>query len=253
MTVTVTESESRPANRRSLGRNRIVLIVLGLLLAVSGVVALAGGGITLWVDRQQDNAGYFTAGPGRFTTDTYAIAAPSLDFRTVGPADVFGQGVLGRMRLQIDPLDQNRALFVGVGPADKVAAYLGKVNHDDVGDLDFGPFGVTYTERPGGAPATPPAAQDFWVVSDTGTGPRTLTWQLDSDDWAVVIMNADGSAGVRADLRAGISLPVMTVAIIVTFVTGGVLLLMGTGMVAVAIAPRRRPSPRRTPQAGDEG
>ncbi|MEV4177661.1 hypothetical protein [Nonomuraea sp. NPDC049709] len=251
MTITEATPTSRPINRRPLSAGRMAVILIGILLAMSGLITLGGAGVALVVDRQQADDGFFTAGPGRFTTDTYAIAAPSLDFRTVPPDALFGQEVLGKMRIQLDPRDHAKPLFVGIGPADEVAAYLSKVNHDDIGDLDFGPFGVSYTERQGGAPATAPGVQNFWVASDTGTGARTLTWQIGSGDWAAVIMNADGSAGVRADLSVGMTVPVVSVAVTVTFVVGALLLLMGIGTVALAVVPRRRP--RQTPQPGGEG
>ncbi|MFI7708847.1 hypothetical protein [Nonomuraea sp. NPDC049480] len=253
MTISEATPTSRPINRRPLSAGRIAVILIGILLAMSGLTTLGGAGVALVVDRQQDDDGFFTAGPGRFTTDTYAIAAPSLDFRTVPPDTLFGQEMLGKMRIQLDPLDHAKPLFAGIGSADEVAAYLSKVNHDDIGDLDFGPFGVSYTERQGGAPATVPAEQNFWVASDTGTGARTLTWQIVSGDWAAVIMNSDGSAGVRADLRAGMSVPAVSVAVTVTFVVGALVLLVGTGMVALSVAPQRRPRPRRMPQSGSEG
>jgi len=40
------------------------------------------------------------------------------------------------------------------------------------------------------APESAPGEQTFWERSDTGTGTRTLEWQLSTGDWTVVVMNA---------------------------------------------------------------
>jgi hypothetical protein len=35
----------------------------------------------------------------------------------------------------------------------------------------------------------------------TGTGRRTLEWSVEAGRWGLVVMNADGHRGVRADVR----------------------------------------------------
>jgi hypothetical protein len=52
------------------------------------------------------------------------------------------------------------------------------VNHDRISEFDVGLFGVEYVTRAGGAPATPPQQQTFWVASDAGTGQRDVTWSI---------------------------------------------------------------------------
>jgi hypothetical protein len=58
-------------------------------------------------------------------------------------------------------------------------------------------------------------------------------------DWTVVLMNADGSAGVSADGTAGITLPILHTAIAVSWVSAGVLLLVGLVLIVVPVARRR--------------
>jgi hypothetical protein len=90
--------------------------------------------------------------------------------------------------------------------------------------------------------ATEPTAQMFWGAADSGTGPRTLTWEVSSGDWAIVIMNTDGSAGVEADVSAGAALPIIRTVAVISLVAGGLLLIGGITMIVVAIATRgRRP------------
>ena len=73
-------------------------------------------------------------------------------------------------------------------------------------DIEFAPFSVTYSSRPAPAPPGPPTAQDIWVAQGT----RSLTWDVDSGDWSVVVMNQDGSRGVTAGVGAGAKVPYLT-------------------------------------------
>jgi hypothetical protein len=131
-------------------------------------------------------------------------------------------------------------LFVGIGRAADVAAYLEQVNYDRVDDFDTGPFNVSYKRHAGGQPATEPGAQSFWVASDAGTGPRTLTWSVTNGDWAVVIMNTDASAGVRADVTGGVTLPVLRPLAVTMPVVGGVLLPVAAVMILFIVGTRSR-------------
>ena len=54
-----------------------------------------------------------------------------------------------------------------------------------------------------------------------------MTWQLATGDWTVVVMNADGSAGVRAELDLGGTLPVLRWVTVGLLVGGGLALLGG--------------------------
>jgi hypothetical protein len=160
-----------------------------------------------------------------------------------GPDYFYEDALVGEVRLQLRPVDAGDVLFAGVGPSDQVAAYLSRVSHDEFTDIDLDPFTVDYTRHPGDRPATAPTAQTFWTASDSGPGARTLTWKPAAGDWTVVVMRADGSAGVRADIAVGGKLPIVRIIGITTVVLGIVTLLGGLAMVglAVLIRGRRRP------------
>jgi hypothetical protein len=238
-TVISTTSAPKPP-QRSGGRG--VLLVLGALLVFFGVNTLIGGALVTAFDSRHDDDGYFNAKPGRFSTGTHAITSASLDLSATGPDELYTQDLLGRLRLSVDSTTA-APVFIGIARTDDVTAYLGNVAHEEVDETDLGLFGVVYTAKPGGAPAAPPTAQTFWVASAVGDGTQTVTWTVQPGDWTVVVMNADGSAGVSADGTGGVSLPILHTAMTVTFVTGGVLLLAGLALLAGArISGRRQPS-----------
>jgi len=239
---TAPTAPTRSAPRR-WGAGRIALVVAGAVLALSGTGPLLGGGLAAWADQQRDADGYLTAGPGRFATDTYAISAPSVHLHAAGPDVLYEHGMLGTVRIEVRPIDAGTSVFVGVGRASDVAAYLDRVDHDEVADLETGPFSVRYDRHPGGKPAAGPAAQSFWTTSQSGPGEHTLTWPVEEGDWTVVIMNADASAGLQADVSTGAELPILSGIAAAALATGGVMLLAGIAMVVAAIAtgrPRRR-------------
>ena len=74
-------------------------------------------------------------------------------------------------------------------------------------DVDFSPFDPTYRTTSGDAQPARPGAQSIWTASTEGTGTKTLDWKVTDGHWSVVVMNADGSTGVDAEVSAGASLP----------------------------------------------
>src|SRR5690606_34269097 len=107
---------------------------------------------------------------------------------------------LGTVRLEVTaPGDGD--LFVGIGRSAEVDRYLDGVAHDRVDDIATDPFEVTYRSMPADTTPAPPAEQGFWAASATG---QDLVWDVADGDWTVVVMNPDGSAGVRADIAVGI-------------------------------------------------
>lgn len=183
---------------------RIVAIVFGVLGILAGAVLIAGGVSVLTEDRDDD--GFFTTDRYRFDRSSHAIVSEDLDILSHAPAwvvDVFA-----------DPLDLRitgrptggRELFVGIAETVDVDRYLSDVPHDQVTDVDFYDRSikrVDYDRHAGNSEPAAPGDQGIWVASVDGFGTSTLDWDLDSGNWTVVVMNADGSAGVDAELAFG--------------------------------------------------
>ena len=136
---------------------------------------------------------------------------------------------LGDVRVSAVGTD-TAALFVGIGPAADVEAYLAGVERSRLTG------GSTAAQvLPGGAPATPPAQQGFWVATAAGPGPQQLTWTASEGQWAVVVMNADGSRAVTAELTAGVTAPVLPGLWTGLLAGAAAALLAGALLVALAI------------------
>jgi hypothetical protein len=191
---------SSPAPSR-WGAGRIVLLVVGSLAALFALVALAAGGTLLWATTQKDADGYFHTSTHNFATASYALESDDLDIGEEGPDWLFEQGRLARIRI-VGSSPRNTPIFIGIGPKARVDAYLNGVGHAVIKDVSFDPFRVRMRVEPGNKPSTPPGQQSFWAASDEGASP-TVAWDVAKGSWVAVVMNADGSQAVSADLAFG--------------------------------------------------
>jgi hypothetical protein len=235
-----------------MSAGRVILIVLGSIGVLFGVAVLAGGGFLLWTDRTQREDGYLTTPTERFATPTYALTRSRLEVDTEGAKWVLNENWFGKIRIRGESADE-KTLFIGIGPQADVARYLGTVAHANVQDVDFDPFRVTYLPISGGAPEGPPTEQGFWAASASGVGTQTLTWKVRDGDWSVVLMNADGSRGVDADVDLGAKLSFL-LWVAIGLLIGGVLVVGGSTALVVLAArrPRPPPTPPATPAAARE-
>jgi hypothetical protein len=239
-----------PGREVALSTGRVVLIVLGSIVALLGLGLAAGGGFLLWTDRTQRDGGYLTTPTERFATPTYALTRERLEVGGKGEDWIWNENWLGHVRIRAEG-DSAKPLFIGIGPEAAVASYLGRVAHADVGDIDFDPFKVTYRRIAGGAPQAPPTAQNFWAASATGQGRQTVTWKVRDGDWSVVLMNADASRGVAADVDLGAKLSFL-LWVAIGLLIGGALVL-GGGVALIVLSARKRPPPAPPPTPATAG
>ena len=184
----------------------------------------------------------------RFATQTYALTRTRLEIDTDGPGWLLNDSWFGKVRIRGESPGA-KMLFIGIGPEAAVAKYLGSVAHANVHDIDFDPFRVTYLPIEGGAPQGSPTQQRFWAVSASGVGTQTVTWKVREGDWSIVLMNADGSRGIVADVDLGAKLSFLLWVAIGSLV-GGVLVIAGSSALIVLAARTPSPAPPTLPAAG---
>ena len=233
-----------------MSAGRVILIVLGSIGVLFGLALLAGGGFLLWADRTQREDGYLTTPTERFATPAYALTRTRLEVDTEGEGWVLNESWFGKVRIRGES-PGGETLFIGIGPQAEVARYLGAVAHANVQDIDFDPFRAKYLSVSGGAPQAPPTEQSFWAASASGVGTQTLTWKVRDGDWSVVLMNADGSRGVAADVDLGAKLSFL-LWVAIGLLIGGVLVVGGSTALVVLAARRRHPPSAQSvpPSAG---
>jgi hypothetical protein len=214
---------------------RIAMIVGGSLLALIGFGLLAGGAAAVVGHATQRTDGFFQTGEVRLASATYAITSDRVDLESEpGASDwLIDRGALGTVRLSIKPGRPETPIFAGIGPSADVAAYLESVSHDLIRDFELSPDRVEYRRVSGESTPAPPADQGFWVVQVTADSASELTWEVESGDWTVVLMNADTSRGVDLDARLGIKVDWLLPAAIGLIGAGVVLLAGGATLVIV--------------------
>lgn len=211
-----------PARRRNGGR--IAAIVASGLLGLFAFGLFAAGGAALWGDAQKDEHGYISSDSDRFATNTRALATENIDLDLDGVGEIISGDSFGKVRLEVAPTD-DEPVFVGIARTSDVSDYLRGSSHAIVTDIDYSPFRADYAEHRGERALTPPAGERFWAASAHGAGTQSLTWDVEDGDWSVVVMNADGSAGVDAGVSAGAQ---------VSFLDEAGWVLLGTGLLALA-------------------
>jgi len=237
------DTNSHTGARPSAG-GRIAALVAAGVLALLALGFLAAGGAALWANGQKDDEGYFSTGTDRFSTSTYALSTDQLEVDADEASDwVLDHDRFGQVRLRVTPRN-DKPVFVGIAPTEDVEAYLDRTAHATVSDLDFSPFHADYRDHRGGRPSTAPSEQPFWTASAQGSDTQTVRWDVESGSWSVVVMNADGSAGVDAGISAGAKVPFLVPIAWGSLGLGAVLLVSAGGLLLVgARPPRRRPDP----------
>ena len=81
---------------------------------------------------------------------------------------------------------------------------------------------------------------NFWAASASGTGTQAVTWEVEDGDWSVVVMNADASRGVDADVKAGAELPFLASLGWGTLIAGLVALVIAATFAVVGMRARQR-------------
>ncbi|MFW6092283.1 MAG: hypothetical protein ACODAF_10375 [Actinomycetota bacterium] len=204
---------------------RVFVLVTGLLLTLAG----AAGAVLVGPDDT------VSGGERELATDTAALATgPSvLDF--MGPT------------VHVAAALQSGDVFVGVGHEVDVRDYLGGVAHEEIVRVGL-PWSPQLEPREGeeDAAAVEPGTRDWWYVQASGPGRQQIAYELGPEPVSVVVMSADGTAPVTADVDVGLQFDNLFGTFLLVAGGGVVLLLAGV----FVLRPRRRrgegaPEPER--------
>ncbi|MFB0838394.1 DUF4389 domain-containing protein [Arthrobacter sp. E44] len=229
----------------------IIMLILGILITLPGLAALAGGAVASAVGTIQGD-GYLTSGTSRFSVNSFALTSPR--------ADAIGEDVpgrlpfdIGKLRLRAASVTPDKPVFIGIGRQADVEQYLSGVHHSELLNIRQQPFRADYRDVPGNNPASPPADQRFWSASATGSGQQELTWNIAPGAWEVVVMNADASQGVDVRLQAGFHSDLFQPAATGLLVGGIIALVIGIPLIILGASGlgRHAAHPSAGPPAGE--
>jgi hypothetical protein len=205
---------------------RFARIVLGLLLALAGLlVTIAGAAAAFWLVGPDDT---IDTGEQQLSSKGLAVmTAPDLLDRH-GP------------KLSVTA-SAGKPVFVGVGQDLDVASYLGTSAYTRVVRLNVPPKFDTQEMKGGLTTLNPPGGLDWWTVKAAGQGKQSVSWPMADGSYDVVAMNADGSPGVDVRLTLGMRLPGLFGTCLVVFGAGIVLLVLG--LLLMLVRRRQPPAP----------
>jgi hypothetical protein len=230
---------------------RTFVAAVGVLLAFLGGMLIISGHDNL-TSSARDVDGYIMFDPATFGSASAAIVIEDIDVlkgRFLVHADDSGVPSWAiddlDVRMQGDT-DGPGALFMGIAASSAVDAYLDGVAYDEITDLELDVANVrdvVYTKHGGSGTPGAPGTETFWETSVEGPGPLTLDWTVEPGSWTAVVMNADASSGVTAELVFGAQASnIETIAW--TKITIGLIALLAGGLTAFfAFRGRNRHSP----------
>lgn len=178
---------------------RVITVVVGSVLALISLGFLGGGVTLLWAGQALRQDGYLTTGTSTYSTSGYALASERVD---LGWGWLLA-GVIGDIRLRVTAAKPGTPVFVAIGPADRVAAYLSGTAYTTVTGTGTGGL----VSGHGTVKPAVPRTTGIWIAQAAGTGTQTLRWTARAGDWMAVAMNPDGSAGLTVRGDAGVSAP----------------------------------------------
>jgi hypothetical protein len=204
--------------RRASGWNAgsVVALIFGGFILLIALGLIAGGGVLIWSQTAiTDSSGYMVTSPVPLTVNSFAIVQNNVNVNMdVGGYIPQNQNIVS---LKIAATSNNaKPIFVGIVPQQSAVTYFDGVNIDRIISYNWAPGrmmsnGVpTYQTIPGGKPPTPPTSQVIWVAQASGSGTQTVTWTPSSGEYWVVIMNADGSQGVDANVQVGARVTILS-------------------------------------------
>ena len=213
--------------------SRIALTITGAIASFIAVALVAGGALALWRDSQKDDDGYLTTNTHRFESGGRALATDNLDVDLGDIDPIPDTPDLGKVKLTAESRD-GKPVFVGIARTSDVDRYLSNVPYTTVTDVHADPFRADYDRHAGNRHPVSPEHAGIWQASSYGHGEQSIDWDIDDGDYSVVVMNADGSLGVDADVSAGANIPFLDELGWSAIGSGAFALILGIGLIAMA-------------------
>jgi hypothetical protein len=210
---------------------RIVLIVLGSLLILISLGLIGGGAAVLAIDANfKDAQGFYTTHFIPIQTDRPAVVSQPADIN-IGPSWFAQHPDAVTVKIEASNYNADRPIFIGIARETDLNRYLRGVGYDEATDYTFNSDTFHYVRHAGADTAPAPTGQTFWVASASGTGDQTLQWNVTGGTYAIILMNADGSAPLDAQVALGLKMPAFVHGVGLGLLIGGIVLLAGGGVM----------------------
>jgi hypothetical protein len=203
--------------KESLSIVHIGVLLLSVILLITSFGLLMGGTTLRSIQSLVvDEDGFITSDPATIDLQGYAIVLEDIEFN--GNPMVWSwlqnRGGLLKLKIITESTDPGKEIFIGVARESDLSSYLQDVEYQSIVDMDFDEenYDLVFSAddfklHPGGPPSAPPTYHSYWVVHTSSANEQELIWEPLTGTYNIVIMNADGSEGIDAEIQVGISVP----------------------------------------------
>lgn len=185
---------------------KTVLFVIGIIALVVAVGAISIGGLSVWGHlAKADEDGFMPGNTADLARDSHAIVVNNdmeSGDKAVSTTTSNDFLMINRItsKVKASNNDPSKEIFIGIGKDSDVESYLSGIEYHEMPFLqdDTLPIVIrTESRHSGSSQPTNPQAEVFWIASAYGQGTQAAEWEYDDSDYSIVLMNADGSAGVN--------------------------------------------------------
>ncbi len=214
-----------------MSAGRIVLLVFGILFIMAAFGLLLSGGILVAVDSAfKDHDGFFTTGFQQVEAGSSMIISEQAEIRMAPNWKIYNKNPI-TLKIEAYNDQSGRPIFIGIARESDIRAYLKDLSYDEITGFDFENGEIELRHRSGKDGSAPPADDNIWVVSASGTGNQTLTWDIASGEYYLVIMNADGSSPIEAHISIGARVAGIIKSVGIGLIIGGAIALIIGGIM----------------------
>jgi hypothetical protein len=199
------------------------------MLAAIGL--LIGGGLILAFDTGfKDSDGYYATGFIPVESGSSAIITYPSDFQN-DPDWYWEDHPPLTVKVEAVNSDSNKPIFIGIARESDLMIYLNNVSYDKFESFNSHPYSVHLDQIKGTIQPEDPLKQNIWVASASGTGTQTLTWDIKSGSYSLILMNRDSSSPIEARISLGAKIPPFLHAVGIALLIGGFLILVFGGLM----------------------
>jgi len=193
---------------------KIFLIVISVLILLAGLASMIGGGALTWSNYfLKDDDGFYSSKAADINRDSFAITTSPADIE-LDPHWVLNWVEKVKVKFTATNKTEGKETFIGIAKEETLSDYLGDSDYDEIEEfrtknLSSEPQ-ISYKRHSGNsAPETPPTSLKSWTASAHGDGQQVLEWRLEEGTYSMVLMNADGSRGLKFSGSVGVKIPVI--------------------------------------------
>ena len=217
---------------------RILILIGCIILLLFGALLIFGGAALLAYNMGTDADGYSQSSIYEVRSDSYAFALWVGSSRFPSYLTGMNPKDIGQAMWTVEPVNSNETLFVGWSEAADGENYLDGMMFSTppvwrwyveayYAGIEIPPISTHNQGEPTGLPAE----ETFWIETAQSTETSKITWDAFWEPLEnrkmLIIMNADGSRNVEADIQLGFKVPIFGWLAFVLIPVGVIFCLIG--------------------------